>query len=722
MTIFLFFRRAQRQTAGIALLMLLFFVTACSSSKPVVEDIDVQVTFTDAKYIYAVGYGDSRDDAYQDAQNKLAENILLNIRSESSQYSSQKNTQQSSPIEAGEQVSEAFTSSMFSWSNVRLEQVETYWEETRGHGLQKEHQVTLRIHKDTRERLAQIALQKVPALNVIYHIERLPQYEAAQRLNWAYQGLEIAKRDGVLNQDFVTMQGDSATFLTYFEHTIQSNIQALKAIPVLSQNRKEVAFILIHEASATPQAHATARIEYPSKTGLFQRNTAAQTKMYRLDAQGQTAWMPLNQFNEHVSIQLPKYFVPQGDAPYKASTSQQKQQASSGYHELEHYRLSDITQAKQTDVYFYIQPHQANVRIDGRSLGNPIRHRLTSGTDYFVQVRSDHYREKSMTLKIPKGSAYAFVYVSLDEFQYGRLQLEAQGKNTGLTIQLDANEPFITQQNYQEDFADVGSYTVLSGRMKSKTEFDPSYQITQDFFELPKNKQVDREYPAPRYRHPYKHGWSLTWYPVRGGGKFADSYKVPYRQGMDVGHKNSYATLKQDVIGSAEWDKGSEGDFIVNYQHYFNFMNIAMQASTGMYKQQFHLPSNLASKPYGIDELELRSVMGSVGAGFWASFFDDMLVTSLTVNQAFESARWQNDGDVLLRLDNRQRGILPDKGRTSNNYQFAQLQANLSFGVGIGVSLSVIVPNEEREAMVQLGISLLSLESGYRRPAIVRHE
>lgn len=652
------------------------------------------------RYAYGHGFGDSRESALRAARDELAEMILVNVRTE---------TRQDLRETADQEVTREFASSSFSWSNVSLENTRVDFEQRLRTNSNKrnegEYYVRLRIDRPTLERLTQLARQKAPALNAVYQIEKLPLTQPALRLAGVIQGDNIASRDQVFKQDFLTNNGSSASFETYFKEVTEASVRALKAIPILSPISKgsspDIAFVLLHRETATPQRNAQ----------FYVRSSAGPNagREYELttNSQGVSRYLSRAELGDHFTVVMKV-----ADRMIDGAHMEQ-------FREIDRYSYANITKANETTVYFYLNPGEANLRLNNESLGTPVRYNLTPGTSYLLQVRAERYREQSEQLVIPKGAAYAFYSAELEARQYGHLNLSVRGRGNSIHIRRDLQEwQMGNGETIEQAFAEAGSYVARVGRGQGQ-EFDPDYQILQDLFELEHEQTYSQVYPAPLYRNPYKHGWGVSLHILRAGGEPGAKYRVPYLRSGSATATGQYGQFKRDAGQNNNFHLGSAEDFILNVQRYFDPLNFTMQASAGLRNHKFLRPSHASG--FSDEDLELNSLVGSFGAGFWYSFYSGIVLTSITVNQAYEYAKWNHDSDVFLQLANNEWAILPSTGGKSNRYLFGEANALFSLGEGVGLSLSVIVPFETRQPLIQLGVSYSFFESGYRKPAIINY-
>src|SRR5690554_86547 len=465
----------QCMTYGLAVLLMV----GCShlpNNQPT-ETFQIIESQTD-RYAYGHGFGDSRESALRAARDELAEMILVNVRTE---------TRQDLRETAQQEVTREFASSSFSWSNVSLENTRVDFEQRlrqTGDGKgQFEYYVRLRIDRPTLQRLTEQARQNAPALNAVYHIEKLPLSYPARRLAGVIHGDTIATRDNVYKEDFLTHNGSSATFETYFKEVIEASVRALKAIPILSPNGKEIAIVLLHNETATPQDNAQ----------VYVRSNGREYEL-TTNSQGTTRFLLRQELGENFTVVMKV-----GDRVIDGSHMEQ-------FRQIDRYSLTNVTKANETTVYFYLNPGEANVRLDNVSLGAPVRHALTPGASYQLQVRAERYREQNEKLVIPSGAAYAFYAVELEARQYGNLDLNVRGSRNTMQLRRDLNEWQMSHGNtFKQEYAEAGSYVVRVGRAEGQ-QFDPNYQIIQDLFELEHQETYRQTYPAPAYREPYRHG------------------------------------------------------------------------------------------------------------------------------------------------------------------------------------------------------------------------
>lgn len=685
--------------------MALLFVTGCVLTPQKEEQSTFQITESQSdRYAYGHGFGQSREAALRAARDELAEMILVNVRTE---------TRQDLRATAEQEVTREFASSSFSWSNVSLENTRVDFEQRLQVNTATEYYVRLRIDRPTLERLTQLAREKAPALNAVYQIEKLPLTQPAQRLAGVIQGDNIASRDKVFKHDFLTSHGSSATFETYFKEVTEASVRALTAIPILQAGSKgrskdhsqEIAFVLLHTETATPQRNAQ----------LYVRSTRGPNagKEYELttNSQGTTRYLSRAELGEQFTVSM------------KVAERVVSGSAMEQFREIARYSYANITQANETTVFFYLNPGEANLRINNESLGAPVRHSLKPGASYQLQVRAERYRERSDQLVIPSGAAYAFYAVELEARQYGHLNLAVRGRGNTLQVRRDLQEWQLAHGGtFEQEYAEAGSYVARVGRAQGQS-FDENYQIIQDLFELEHEQTYSRVYPAPLYREPYKHGWGVSLYMLRGGGEPTAAYRVPYlyssSDGAGMTGTGHYGQFKRDAGQYDNFHLGSAEDFLLNVQRYFDTFNFTVQGSAGIRKHTFYRPSNASG--FSHEDLELNSLTGSVGAGFWHSFYSGMVLASVTVNQAYEYAKWNHDSDVYLQLPNNEWALLPSTGGKANRYLFGEANALFSLGEGFGFSVSVSVPFETRQPLIQLGVSYSFFESGYRKPAIINY-
>ncbi|RUO37107.1 hypothetical protein CWE15_11605 [Aliidiomarina taiwanensis] len=695
-TIGLFVRlRNVRQCLTYAFTILI--LAACSSNQKPTDTFQI-IEPQIERYAYGHGFGATRAEALQAARDELAEMILVNVRTE---------TRQDLRETANQEITQEFATSSFSWSNVSLENTRIDFEQRLPgkRGMARDYYVRMRVERTQLDRLIQLARQKAPTLNAVYAIEKIPLTQPAQRLAGVIQGDSIATRDQVAEQDFLTAHGSSATFETYFAEVTEASVQALTAVPVLVPAGKgrtpQLAFAYLHEATATPQAHAE----------LFVRSLrgpqAGREYALTTDSQGITQSLTRGQLGDEFSV-----LVKVKDRRIDGAHLERHRQ-------LARYTYAEVTQAHETQVFFYLNPEEANLRINNESLGAPVRHPLRPGQSYRVQVRAERHREHQGQLVIPAGAAYAFYAAALEPRQYGQLDLSVAGRGNALHLRRDLTDWHIASDGrVQQELAEAGSYVAKIGKAQGQG-FDENYQIIQDLFELEHEQTYKQVYPAPAYREPYRYGWGVSLNMLRGGGEPSGAYRVPYLHQTESGWSNTghYGQLKEDLAQHGAIHLGSAEDFVVNVQRYFDALHFSLQGSAGLRKTKLARPFHVSG--YSTEPLELNSLVASVGAGFWHSFYSGMVLTSVTVNQAYEYARWNHGSDLTVQLPNNNWAILPSEGGKANRYLYAEANALLSLGEGLGLSVSVILPAETREPLIQFGVSFSFFESGFKKPAIV---
>lgn len=711
----------QARVCGLAqfflVILLAIFLAGCSHLSTKKESSNNEgftlIEPNPSRYAYGHGFGETREIARRAAQDELAEMILVNIRTEASQQTQSSFTDRNGPSHQTAEISREFTTSSFSWSNVSLEQTQIDFEQQYGKSGYREYYVRLRIEKSLLAKLAEHAKQKAPALNAVFQLERTPMNQPAQRLNWVVQGRAIALRDGVYKQSFITQTGQPAAFETYFNEQTEQSIHALKAIPLLEPNPKGkvgLQFVLLDQTTGTPQRHADIIVR--SESGLeYELST---------DSQGYTQVLSANQLGKRFSIVMT---VLEELVDWNQPNGAKIQQ----FREIDSYSYQEVTQAKQASVYFYRNPSSANIRIDNQSLGAPVRHPLANGAKYRVQVRADRYRERDTSFNLPQGAAFGFFSAELEPLQFGMFNLKVPGRYNAIQYRRDQEPWQLVGNELREENAEAGSYAVRIGRLDStqinspETQakriepFNPNYQIIQDLVELGHQAYYQQDYPEPRYRHPYFYGWDVGISFIRAGGEPKSSYSIPY---FRDGQAQNYGQFKQDIEQGFDLGLGSIEDFVVNVQRYFDTLNFIVQGSVGLRTETFSDVSNTFG--YFNEDLKLNSYLASIGAGFWQGFMSELIIASVTVNQALEISRWDNNYDLLLNLPNNKIGHLSSGDSRRNAYQYAEAKLLINLG-GLGISSSLIYPLEHRKPFLQLGVSMNFFKSGYRRPAYVRY-
>lgn len=672
--------------------------TACSSlpfqndtqnQEPTTRDQLTTIGLQNDRYAYGHGFGETREAALQSARDELAEMILVNVRTE---------TRQDLREAEDQEITSEFVASSFSWSNVELENLQVDFEQRNRDD--RTWYVRLRIDRDTVNTLTQKARQKAPSLNAVYVIERADITQPAQRLARAIEGYNIAHRDNVLNESFITANGSQATFERYFAEVSEASVRALKALPILHEGGKQIAFALIHENTATPQQMAT----------LYLRNGSGETEL-ATDSRGMTAWLQVSDLSDSFSLVMRR-----GDITISGSRIERFQQ-------VDRYTQQAVTNADEAQVYFYLDPIDANVRIGAESLGSPLTHPLASGRSYQMNIRSERYRDRNETLVIPEGAAYAFVNAELEARQYGSLSLAVEDRNSVFELRRDSDDWMTSSDNtFERELAEAGSYAIRVGKRGEKG-FDPDFQIQQDLIELQNEQHYERVYEEPRYREPYSHGWRVGIYTLRANGEPSAAYRIPMRTDARVGSDSHYEAFREAGGDSMGTYWGSASDFVVNVQRYFDTLNFTVQGNVGKRTHSFDVDViDRASffDTWETETVELDTMHVSIGAGFWKSFYSDMILTSVTINQAFEFSKWdlaetiEIDGDFSSDT----RTYLNGSDSSRNSYAYAEANAHFNLG-GFGISASVIVPAEQLEPFIQIGFAFSFFDSGYRRPAMV---
>ncbi|MCC5855548.1 MAG: hypothetical protein JJU10_07730 [Idiomarina sp.] len=644
-------------------------------------ETDRRTFIADSRYVYGQGFGNTREQAVQGARDELAEMVLVNVRTD---------TRQELREASDQEITREFVSSSFSWSNVELENVRIDFEE-RVRGTQ-EWYVRLRIDRATMQRLTDQARRKAPALNAVYQIEQTSRLEPALRLQRAVAGLAIAERDGVHAQTFIQESGSQATFETYFADVMDASARAMKAVPLLHENRDRISFVLLHQTSSRPQANM------PLILRVGYEELEVQT-----DSRGYTEWLPIDSLGSEFRVLV-------RTADFTEENSRVER-----FRELDRYTVSSFLNSREALVYFYVDPSDANVRIDHQSLGSPTRHALQSGRTYDLSVRSERHRPRDETLRIPEGAAFGFRRVELEARQYGSLELSVADRQAVIQVRRDL-DPIerSTGNTFRREVAEAGSYAVRVGRLKNG-DFDPNYQITQDLFELESEQVYAVDYPAPRYRHPYRRGWRVGLYTLRMGGQPRPGYRVPYERAFSDDYQQTWGQVRRDLGPTTSYVGATSDDVVLSIQRYFNALNFTVQGSVGIQ----HNELNVVRLGLPEQRIQLMSTHASIGAGFWMSLWGDMVLTSLTANQAIENASWDSDIPLSFTTPDNDIGRIPMDGSLSNRYQFLEWSTHVGLEYA-GLTLSVVTPIDAVRPSVRLGVAFTMIKSGYRRPAIIR--
>src|SRR5690554_6030711 len=679
----------------IACLLVLSGCSLAPPEQPTTRDQIPTLGTQPDRFAYGSGFGESRERALQAARDELAEMILVNVRTETRQ--DLRDTEQ-------QEITREFISSSFSWSNVELENVQVdYEQQNRNDGTWF---VRLRIDRDTVFRLTQLARQKAPALNAVYRLEQAPRTEPAQRLERAILGYNIAVRDNVLKEQFITALGSQASFETYFAEVTEASVRTLRALPVLHENRRQISIALVHGGTATPQRGAT-----------FYLRTERGERELLTDSGGMSAPLSLRDLGDSFSVVMRV-----GDIGAEGPRIER-------FREVGRFSTRSLTNAVETTVYFYVNPSDANVRVNNESLGSPVRHVLVPGKSYQVAVRSERFREQLSELKIPRGAAFAFVRAELEARQFGSLALSVADRAGRIEVRRDSDLWERSESNqFERELAEAGSYAIRVGRASSvpgELGFDPEYQIVQDLVELQSEQRYSVEYPEPAYREPYNYGWRVGVYSLRGSGDPSATYRIPYARSDMQGTDGHYGQFYRDTGQSSQFYLGSANDFVLNVQRYFDTLNFTMQGNVGVRTHQFNLPNSLRINgfaAYGDRKVTLDAYHASIGVGFWKSFYSDMVLASVTVNQGYDYTTWDEDETISFQTADGATAMLPSSGSATNSYAFVEANAHFSFGGGLGITASVVFPIEMLEPSIQLGFAYSFFESGYRKPAMIPYQ
>ncbi|RUO26210.1 hypothetical protein CWE09_05710 [Aliidiomarina minuta] len=650
-------------------------LSACSSTP---EQTDMQAYEYETQqrqlaprsgYVQGHGAGSSREEALQNAQFEIAEQVLSNVRGEDEQRFRQ----------SGDELEEEFTSTLFTWSNVELENVRV----AHSQRFDDSWYVRAEIDNETMQRITAQARRNAASLNKVLQLEQVAESEPARRQRRALEGLALAARDGVGDATFTTADGQSATFANYFRGAVESSVDAMKVLPIVANDGERVRFVLLHQETARPQPNTVLRIS---------------TEELSTDANGFTAWVELSDLPANFNIFIVGYAT--------QSIAQDWRHPELALMHTDSVTRQRLFSNEQATVYIYKNPQQANIEIDGRSVGSPVRHSVDTGATYRVSANMQGHRSLHSDVDIAAGAPYGFAYFALEERQYGWLALSARDRRSTLQVNRNGNSVYKSVSNNVNRELEAGAYHIEVGRLDGD-EFDPDYQIIDDRFQLITDRTVNREYTAPAYRHPYHHGWRFSFYHMRAGGEPTDDYKLPWVQGRNI----NYSDLTQiERVNHVNYE-GPESEFEISVQRYLNRFNLTTQFSGGTRSHQLLLEREDRNRDVG---LELDNYFVSAGIGFWFSFLEDSVVTSLTINHGLEYAQWSDDSRAEVQPE---QGAawerLPSDG-VANSYSFAELNTHFSLGGGVGLTLSVVTPIEGVEPSVRLGLGYAFMSSGYR--------
>lgn len=677
---------SKRLLAALAALVL---VSGCASGPSATHEAEqhmreqMRQMTNEPGWNFGHGVGMEEAEAIQNARYRLAEQVLVNVRSESERQTR----------ENGEELSESFTRSVFSWSNVQLENAVTDVAEKHGDGWYARVRMTDRDLRRSIER----AHRNAPSLDKVLQLERVVAQEPARRLRRALEGMALVQRDGVGNEAFTKADGGSATLGNYFQAAAEDAVSAMRVVPILEKSsvlgRNQLRFALIDRKSHRPQPGVVLQVDgremvtdeagLTDSIGTFRLSDAFDVHVlgYSLAGGGSAG----------VSGQEP-WLHPELDVLHAALFLQ-----------------DELSQAQTTTVLIYKDPDNANILVDNVSQEAPRELELSSGNAYRVTAQTDQHRPQSVLLDIPSGAAYGFLDFRLQEREYGTVSLNSEGRDSRLKVYRNGQLVLTSERNAVEQEVEIGVYQVEVGRLQTDDSFNPDFQVVEHRFNLTRDAFVDFNYAAPAYRSPYHHGWRFGLMFVRAGGALQDNFTIPWVEGRDV----SVGELNQ-IERVTGVDKVTGGaNFEVQAQRYFNAFNFTAQFAAGTADHRLSLTRESGSAV----DLELESWFASAGVGFWYSAFDDVLISSLTVNAGVDMSRWSDESSARVQLE--QGGGWHDlsSGRVTNTYTFAELNTHFGFDGGSGVSLGVQVPLDTFDPMVRLGVSLAVMDSGYRIPA-----
>ncbi|RUO30325.1 RCC1 domain-containing protein [Aliidiomarina soli] len=624
---------------------------------------------------YGHGVGMDQEEAIQNARYRLAEQVLVSVRSESEQR----------VREGDEGLSASFTRAVFSWSNVQLENVRIDTAEQHGDGWYARMSMTDRDLRRSIERAHRIA----PALDKVLQLERTAADEPLRRLRRALEGLAVVARDSVGAETFTTADGQSAIFSNYFQAQVETSVRAMRVLPLLQASGNGYRFVVIDDASHRPQPGAAMLINGEEVI---------------TDASGITETISSDDLGEAFDVHILGYGRDEDTVLWMHPQLELMHNAR--------FARGALERSSRATLYVYKNPDDANIILDGRSQAAPRVLEVESGRTYKVSAELNTHRSQQQLLEVPKGAAFVFLDFRLQEREYGAMSLSTEGRDGRFKIYRNGQLELTTESNAVNQDFEVGEYLVRIGHLQRDETFDPDYQLIEDRFHVTQDGLVEHQYVAPAYRSPFHEGWRFNLLSTRSGGQPEDGFKIPWVQGRDIGYGDLRAI---DSVRAVDY-VSPHGDFELQIQRYFNRLNFSTQFSAGTRSHRMRIDRDGIGPPV---ELELDALVATAGAGFWYSAWNDSIVSSVTVNYAAEVNSWDDASRAEIQMEPGGPWERLPGDSTFNSYAFLELNSHFSFGGGFGLTFAFQTPLEGVEPMFRFGIGYTGMKKGYRIPASV---
>ena len=446
------------------------------------------------------GYGETLEQAQQQARNGLANQILVSVRT---------STQSSDRLLAGQSESH-FEASSHSFSNLRLTDTRVVQR-----GLLEEGErvyAVVAVDPETVQQIRDQAEKRVGVLALVEKLERDQSLSRVQRMLLAGRGLADAERLGLSDEPFV-IRKQELSYRVYFDSVIDEQRQHLQ-LAFQKRGKRQLAVTLFDRVSLQPV-----------QAGLPLRYRG---QLRHTDAKGEVVFSQQGKGEPQVYLALGQ------DIP-----------------------LDRLDTGKQSGrIYVSSQPAGAHVELlqDGKlkeTLKTPNYFSVAykDGKEYRLQINpGKDYEPFETGVTLEKGYD-VFISKEFAEVNYGGLELSA---DSGF---LAADNQFQVENGYgdlvfkgealKREKIPTGRYTVTLSKPGEE-----DFQVVQDELFVREGTTLSRHYKEPRDREFYRSGLGFTL-------GFRMNRDLPEGHDIEVVSGTSPSSPGYDAPGENIYDNGS---------------------------------------------------------------------------------------------------------------------------------------------------------------------
>lgn len=624
-----------------------------------------------------VGTAATREEARQNALEHLASQLISDVRSEIEQVERVQEQTDESRIDS---VSET-RATISSFTQMELQQVRTHSERA---GSDGNWLVEVRLPQQQAQELIERAEAQAPLYAAVELLHETPETLPGERLQHALGGLYESERTGRGDDTFYHPETGRTTFASFFQGQVRANVARLQAYPLVDSDADQVRFILLDEESLRPQPGVTVRI------GVTEHTTDSAGKTRNLDINDLESGDPLHMLG------------------YPSDEEGNWLHPSMAELHADNLNTANWGDASETELLIYIDPEfQALAEIAGQTFTAPGRITVPNGRSHRLEVTgTDEFRGTEEVVNVPEGAPFAFWTDSLTQREYGYLDIRVLAGGGTISLHERRGGQVIAEEDRLERRQETGLY-----RIEISRDGDEDYQLVRDEVSLSADQTFQRSYHPPRSRNPYERGLRLGISGLRIGGEPTADYTLPWISGQSV----QYGDLNDvENVSGTDYD-ATQIDLIGEAQYYFNTLNLTLLGAAGLRQHQFSLEQGGGDSV----DMEIDSYYASLGAGFWASFFDRRVVSSLTINQGLEQTSWDSDSRHEVRMEEGGSWERLPSGSETNSYSFAQLNTFVRvplLGDYSGLHVNAVVPMDTIDPYVAVGFSWNWLQRGYEHP------